>query len=36
MPMYWEIEPVLHLAAVKGITHGGQQTTWNFYQWSKE
>jgi len=36
MPMYWEIEPVLHLAAVKGVTHGGQQTTWNFFEWSKE
>jgi peptide/nickel transport system substrate-binding protein len=36
MPMYWDIEPVLHLAPVKGITHGGQQTTWNFFQWSKD
>lgn len=34
MPMYWEIEPVLHLAAAKGITHGGQQTTFNFFEWS--
>jgi peptide/nickel transport system substrate-binding protein len=36
MPMYWDIEPVLHLAPVKGISHGGQNTTWNFFQWSKD
>jgi ABC-type transport system substrate-binding protein len=36
MPMYWEIEPVMHLAGVKGLTHAGQQTTYNFFEWSKD
>jgi peptide/nickel transport system substrate-binding protein len=36
MPMYWEIEPVMHLGSVKGITHAGQQTTFNFHEWNKQ
>lgn len=36
MPTYWDIEPVFHVANVKGPIHGGQQTTWNIFEWSKD
>jgi peptide/nickel transport system substrate-binding protein len=36
MPLYWDIEPVFHLASVKGPIHGGEQATWNIFEWSKD
>ena len=36
MPLYWDIEPVFHVASVKGPIGGGQQTTWNVFEWSKD
>ena len=35
-PLYWNVAPVLALAAVKGLPeHGGNRQTWNFFEWDK-